>query len=78
MTFPMTQDKSEGPTITLTMQPTGGTKIVPRPKTVRQLLDRLGLLEETALVIRDGSLLTPDLGIQPGDHITVRSITSRG
>ncbi len=74
----MTQDKSEGPTITLTMQPTGGTKTVPRPKTVRQLLDRLGFLEETALVIRDGSLLTPDLSIQPDDHITVRSIVSRG
>ncbi len=74
----MTQDKSEGPTITLTMQPTGGTKTVPRPKTVRQLLDRLGFLEETALVIRDGSLLTPDLSIQLDDHITVRSIVSRG
>ncbi len=74
----MTHDKSEGLTITLTMQPTGGTRTVPRPKTVRQLLDRLGLLEETALVIRDGTLLTPDLAIQPGEHITVRSITSRG
>ncbi len=65
-------------TITLTLQPTGGTRVVPRPKTVRQLLDRLGQLEETALVIRDGALLTPDLAIQAGDRITVRSILSHG
>ncbi len=75
----MTPDsKRDVPTITLTLQPSGGTNLVPRPKTVRQLLDRLEQLEETALVIREGVLLTPDLAIQPGDHITVRSIISHG
>ncbi len=74
----MKTDTFKVPTITLTRQPTGGTEVIPRPKTVRQLLDRLGFLEETALVIRDGTLLTPDLAILPDDHITVRSITSRG
>lgn len=66
------------PTITLILEPVGGTKTVPRPKTVRQLLDSLNHLEETALVIRDGRLLTPDLAIHPGDTVTVRSIISHG
>lgn len=66
------------PTITLEMQPGGCISTIERPKTVRQLLDRLGYLEETALVIRDGTLLTPDLAIQPNDSIIVREVTSRG
>ena len=66
------------PTITLEMQPDGHISTIERPKTVRQLLDRLGYLEETALVIRDGTLLTPDLAIQPNDSIIVRQVTSRG
>lgn len=78
MTDQAPQKATKDTTITLTMQPTGGTSVVPRPKTVRQLLDRLNHLEETALVIRDGTLLTPDLAIQPGDHIIVRSIISHG
>lgn len=65
-------------TITLELQPEGRVSTVERPKTVRQLLDRLGYLEETALVIRNGTLLTPDLAIQPNDSIIVRQVTSRG
>ncbi len=73
-----TPRRREPPTIVLEIQPSGQPQTVPRPKTVRQLLDRLGLLEETALVIRDGRLLTPDLAIEPGDRITVRPVLSRG
>lgn len=74
----MSEERRDPPTITLELQPEGSVSTIPRPKTVRQLLDRLGFLEETALVIRDGGLLTPDLGIQPGDCIIVRTVTSRG
>lgn len=65
-------------TITLRLEPHGGTRTIPRPKTAGQLLQALGRLEETALVIRDGSLLTPDRAILPGDTITVRSVISLG
>lgn len=49
-----------------------------RVNTVLQLLNKLGLKQGTALVIRDGGLLTPDLKINPGDEITVRTVISRG
>lgn len=75
---PETQPKKGCATITLELQPEGRICTMERPKTVRQLLDRLDLLEETALVIRDGTLLTPDLAIRPGDSIIVRQVTSRG
>ena len=65
-------------TITLTLEPEGRTESIPRPKTVKQLLDRLGRLEETALVIRDGGLLTPDRQIFANDSIIVRSVISTG
>lgn len=66
------------PTITLTREPVGGTREEPRPKTVTQLCNRLGIAQGTALIIRNGELLTPDRRIEPGDHITVRSVVSRG
>ena len=74
----MTEEKRTAPTITLELQPEGRVSTIPRPKTVRQLLDRLGFLEETALVIREGCLLTPDLAIHPDDRVIVRAVTSRG
>lgn len=49
-----------------------------RPKTVAQLLDRLNLLPETALVSRKGELLTHDRRIWPDDEILVRIVTSCG
>lgn len=76
--LPQNHKKHPGATITLVLQPSGRTSIIPRPKTVHQLLDRLGYLEETALVIRNGRLLTPDLAILPDETITVRSIISHG
>ena len=65
-------------TITVVLEPTGGTREMPRPKTVAQLLNRLGVRAGTALVVRNGELLTHDRQIKPGDAITVRSVVSRG
>ncbi|SBW05000.1 conserved hypothetical protein [uncultured delta proteobacterium] len=64
--------------ITVILEPTGGTKEIPRPKTVSQLLARLEIRQGTALVIREGELLTPDRRIETGDTVTVRSVVSRG
>lgn len=64
--------------IVLTVEPEGETRNFPRPKTARQLLQALGLPEETALVARDGKLLTPDRQIWAGDKIMVRKVGSRG
>ena len=65
-------------TITVVLEPTGGTREIPRPKTVTQLLNRLGVRQGTALVIREGELLTPDRRIATGETVTVRSVVSRG
>ena len=64
--------------ILLTIEPGGETREFPRPKTALQLLHALGLEEETALVARQGKLLTPDRQIWPGDEILVRIVASRG
>lgn len=47
-------------------------------KTVLQLLGKLHLRVNDALVIRDGELLTPDRALRHGDHVTVRPVVSRG
>lgn len=70
-------------TITLRLEPENTAQEVPRPKTVQQLLNRLGLRPTSCLVIRDEasgqrSLLTPDLHLYNGDTITVRKVTSSG
>ena len=65
-------------TITVVLEPTGGTKEIPRPKTVTQLCNRLDIRRGTALIIRNGELLTPDRQIETGDTITIRSVVSRG
>lgn len=64
--------------ITVVLEPAGGTREMLRPKTVTQLLNKLEVRQGTALVIRDGELLTQDRRIEPGDVITVRSVVSRG
>jgi len=66
------------PTITVTLEPCGGTRTMPRSKTVLQLLRSMGIKPAAALVIRDGGLLTPDRSIAPDDHLTVRIVTSSG
>ena len=66
------------PSVTVLLEPQGETLILPRPKTVLQLLRTLRIRQGSALVIRDGGLLTQDREVLPGDHITIRSVVSRG
>lgn len=66
------------PTVTVFLQPEGKELVMPRPKLVMQLLRKLNIRRGTALVIRDGGLLTDDREILAGDHITVRVVTSSG
>lgn len=65
-------------TVTVLLQPEERSLTLKRPKTARQLLEALGLMEETALVARGGELLTPDRRIWPGDELLVRVVTSAG
>ena len=67
-----------GARIVVLLQPEEKHLSLPRPKTSRQLLAALGLAEETALVARDGQLLTPDRHIWPGDEVLVRKVASSG
>ncbi|MDL2207335.1 hypothetical protein LJB82_01260 [Desulfovibrio sp. OttesenSCG-928-M16] len=64
--------------VTVCLQPAGHSFTMPRPKTVRQLLERLGLRQDAALIIRDGGLLTPDRRIEADDSLVVRVVTSSG
>lgn len=70
--------KKQSQFIVLTLEPEGKTLEFPRPKTALQLLHALGLEEESALVARDGKLLTPDRQIWPEDKIWVRVVYSQG
>ncbi|MCR5813797.1 MAG: hypothetical protein K6G15_04825 [Desulfovibrio sp.] len=67
-----------GPRITVLLQPEGRTLSLPRCKTVWQLLKALDLPEESALVAREGILLTHDCALAPNDIILVRKVASRG
>lgn len=67
-----------GAEIQVLLQPEETAFSMPRPKTVLQLLHRLGIRPGTALVIREGRLLTPDRRIENGDAVTVRIVTSAG
>lgn len=64
--------------ITVRLQPEEREFMMPRPKTVLQLLRKLDIRRGTALVIRDGGLLTEDRRILPGEYITIRVVTSSG
>lgn len=64
--------------ITINLEPGNRQLSVPWPKTVRQLLKSLDLQEGTALVARDGKLLTPDRQIWPEDSIYIRIVVSMG
>ena len=70
--------KHTGARVTVLVQPEEKHLSLPRPKTSRQLLAALGLAEETALVAREGQLLTPDRHIWPGDTLLVRKVASSG
>ena len=67
-----------GARVTVLVQPEEKYLSLPRPKTSRQLLAALGLAEETALVARNGQLLTPDRHIWPNDDLLVREVASSG
>ncbi len=64
--------------ITVRLEPENRELTFPKLNTVLQLLHKLDLGLNAALVIRDGELLTPDRRLAPGDTITVRRVTSRG
>ena len=66
------------PKITVVLQPQEKIIEMPRPKTVIQLFNKLGIRRGTALVIRNGELLTPDRSIMADEIITVRIVTSSG
>ena len=71
--FPkQTGDSSDPPLVTVRLQPEERIVELPRRsvKNVRRPC--------TALVARDGDLLTPDREILPGDHLLVRKVTSSG
>ena len=73
-----TTDAKEKPVLSVHLEPEGKDLELERVKTVRQLFQVLGIQEETALVARDGKLLTPDRHLYSGQHILVRKVTSRG
>ncbi|MFZ5813242.1 MAG: hypothetical protein ACOY4F_14485 [Thermodesulfobacteriota bacterium] len=60
------------------MEPHKSTLTFQRINTVLQLLGKLDLRVNDALIIRGRELLTPDRRIHPGDTITVRLVMSRG
>ena len=64
--------------VTVRMEPKGDVVEFPRLNTVLQLLSKLGLRTNDALVIRGDELLTPDRRLHYGDTITVRLVMSRG
>ena len=64
--------------ITVTVEPDGETVTFQRLNTVRQLLNKLGLGRNDALVIRQGMLLTEDVKIGRDETIVVRLVGSRG
>lgn len=59
-------------------EPEGKEIAFEKLNTVQQLLNRLGERVNSVLVIRDGTLLTPDRRLRDGDTVIVRSVRSRG
>lgn len=83
--YPSREETREGwvkrptrPPVVVLLQPEEKEIELPKAKTARAVLSALGLRECTALVIRDGQLLTPDRAIAPGERLIVRKVTSSG
>ncbi len=66
--------------LTVLLQPEEQVIEIPRKdaKTVQRLLDYLKIKKCTALVVRDNTLLTPDLKLFAGDNLLVRKVQSTG
>jgi len=74
-----TKGTAEAPaTVSVLLQPEDTELTMPRPKNAQQLLQTLGLRACTALVAREGELLTPDRAIYSGDRLLVRKVISSG
>lgn len=67
-------------TIEVLLQPGESMFAVPRAKAknVARLLAALNLRQGTAIVARDGVLLTPDVPLYPGQSVLVRKVMSSG
>lgn len=46
--------------------------------TVRQAVEKVGLIPETVLVVRDGKLLTEDTVLEPDDEVRLIAVVSGG
>lgn len=64
--------------ITVTIEPQGKEEVFKKVNTVLQLHNKLNFRPGSVLVIRNGELLTPDMQLFSGDHITLRIVTSQG
>jgi len=60
------------------IEPECEVAIIDKASTVLNLLKKLQLKPNQAIVIRNGELLTPDRKLDPEDSIVVRKIASRG
>ena len=74
------RDERRGGTVTVQPQPGRSEFELPRAraKNVARLLEELGLRQGTAIVARDGILLTPDVPLYPGQTLLVRKVMSSG
>lgn len=45
---------------------------------VRQVLERIEILPETVLVVRNGTLVTEDQRLYPGDEVRIVAVISGG
>lgn len=77
---PLPQDAPRCSTIQVLLQPGDSTFEMPRAraKNVARLLAALNLRQGTAIVARDGELLTPDVPLYPGQSVLVRKVMSSG
>ena len=74
------RDERRGGTVPVQLQPGRSEFELPRAraKNVARLLEELGLRQGTAIVARDGILLTPDVPLYPGQTLLVRKVMSSG
>ena len=74
------RDERRGGTVTVQLQPGRSEFELPRAraKNVARLLEELGLRQGTAIVARDGILLTPEVPLYPGQTLLVRKVMSSG